>query len=90
MKYRNPGRSGLRVSEISLGSWLTLGSSVDAAGTRELVRAAWDLGIQCFVPLPKLDPLDGLDRAGTARPQGGSYDQALAVSHRQAPLAAAA
>ena len=41
-------------------------------------------------PLPHLDPLDGLDRAGTAHPQGGHYDQALAVSHRQAPLAAAA
>jgi aryl-alcohol dehydrogenase-like predicted oxidoreductase len=48
MKYRNLGRSGLQVSEVSLGSWLTLGSSVDAGGTRELVRAAWDLGINCF------------------------------------------
>ena len=48
MKYRNLGRSGLQVSEVSLGSWLTLGSSVDAAGTRDLVRAAWDLGINCF------------------------------------------
>ena len=48
MKYRNLGRSGLQVSEVSLGSWLTLGSSVDVAGTRELVRAAWDLGINCF------------------------------------------
>ena len=48
MKYRNLGRSGLVVSEISLGSWLTLGSSVDRAATRELVQAAYDLGINFF------------------------------------------
>src|SRR5512134_1690815 len=48
MKVRNLGRSGLQVSEVSLGSWLTLGSRVDAAGTRDLVRTAWDLGINCF------------------------------------------
>lgn len=48
MKYRNLGKSGLQVSEVSLGSWLTLGSSVDPAETRELVRTAWDLGINLF------------------------------------------
>jgi len=36
------------VSEISLGSWLTLGSSVDREGTRELVHRAFDLGIDTF------------------------------------------
>jgi len=36
------------VSEIGLGSWLTLGSSVDRAGTREIVQAAYDLGINFF------------------------------------------
>jgi len=48
MKYRNLGRSGLSVSEISLGSWLTLGSSVDREATREIVHAAYDLGINFF------------------------------------------
>jgi voltage-dependent potassium channel beta subunit len=48
MEYRNLGRSGLQVSEIGLGSWLTLGSSVDLGGTRELVQAAYDLGINFF------------------------------------------
>jgi len=48
MKYRNLGRSGLSVSEISLGSWLTLGSSVDRAATRDIVHAAYDLGINFF------------------------------------------
>ncbi len=36
------------MSEVALGSWLTLGSSVDAAATRELVRTAYDLGINLF------------------------------------------
>jgi len=36
------------VSELSLGSWLTLGSSVDRDATRELVHRAYDLGIDCF------------------------------------------
>ncbi len=36
------------MSEISLGSWLTLGSSVDREATRELVHRAFDLGIDCF------------------------------------------
>jgi voltage-dependent potassium channel beta subunit len=48
MKYRNLGRSGLQVSEIALGSWLTLGSSVDAGTTEEIVQRAWDLGINFF------------------------------------------
>ncbi len=48
MHYRPLGRSGLRVSEIALGSWLTLGSSVDAAATRKLVHRAYDLGVNFF------------------------------------------
>ena len=48
MEYRQLGRSGLRVSEISLGSWLTLGSSVDVDATRDLVHRAFDLGINFF------------------------------------------
>jgi aryl-alcohol dehydrogenase-like predicted oxidoreductase len=41
-------RSGLVVSEVSVGSWLTLGSSVDRAGTREIVHRAFDLGVNLF------------------------------------------
>ena len=48
MEYRTLGRSGLQVSEISLGSWLTLGSSVDRETTRELVHRAFDLGVNFF------------------------------------------
>jgi voltage-dependent potassium channel beta subunit len=48
MNYRQLGRSGLRVSEVSLGSWLTLGSSVDREDTCEIVHRAYELGINFF------------------------------------------
>ncbi len=48
MKYRALGRSGLKVSRVVLGSWLTFGSSVDRRTTVSTVRAALDRGIQTF------------------------------------------
>ena len=48
MEYRRLGRSGLQVSEIALGSWLTYGRSVDAEGATAVIHAAYDLGINYF------------------------------------------
>jgi len=48
MHYRPLGSSGLRVSEISLGSWLTYGATVDIAGAAKVVAAALELGINTF------------------------------------------
>lgn len=48
MNYRRLGRSGLKVSEISLGSWLTYGGTVDAKASRKVILAAWDRGINFF------------------------------------------
>lgn len=48
MKYRRLGRSGTRVSEVILGSWLTFGSSVDEEATAACVKAALDVGVQTF------------------------------------------
>lgn len=45
MRYRSLGHSGLRLSVVGLGSWLTYGGNVDAATARACVREAWDLGI---------------------------------------------
>ena len=44
MKYRRLGRSGLKVSEISLGSWLTYGKTVeDDIATEPFVALTnWD------------------------------------------------
>ena len=48
MKYRKLGRSGLNVSEISLGSWLTYGGSVGNDAAHECVKKAFELGINFF------------------------------------------
>jgi aryl-alcohol dehydrogenase-like predicted oxidoreductase len=48
MNHRSLGRSGLKVSELSLGSWTTLGGSVASGDSSSLVRAAFDLGINLF------------------------------------------
>jgi len=48
MNYRRLGRSGLKVSELSLGSWITYGSQLDAAAAREIMAAAFDRGVNFF------------------------------------------
>jgi len=47
MESRRLGNSGLQVSPIAIGSWLTFGEAVDSSATRELVAQAIDLGV-CF------------------------------------------
>lgn len=48
MKYRRLGRSGLKVSEVSLGSWLTYGKSVEDETATRTIRRAYELGINSF------------------------------------------
>lgn len=48
MQYRRLGRSGLKVSELSLGSWVTYGNQVDTRLARELMAAAFDAGVNFF------------------------------------------
>jgi voltage-dependent potassium channel beta subunit len=48
MEYRRLGRSGLQVSELSIGSWVTYGSQVDTRAARETLAAAFDAGINFF------------------------------------------
>lgn len=48
MEYRRLGRTGLRISEISLGSWLTFGGMVDRTAAKKVIQKAWDLGINFF------------------------------------------
>ncbi len=45
MKYRRVGRSGLKVSEISIGAWLTYGGSVEAARAERIIHTAVDRGV---------------------------------------------
>ena len=48
MNYRRLGRSGLQVSELSLGSWVTYGNQVDRGAARESLAAARDAGVNFF------------------------------------------
>ncbi len=48
MHYRRLGKSGLKISEISLGAWVTFGSQVDEENSVELIRAAYENGINFF------------------------------------------
>ncbi len=48
MQYRRMGSSGLLVSEISLGSWLTYGNGVDDGTSLRTMDRAYDLGVNFF------------------------------------------
>jgi aryl-alcohol dehydrogenase-like predicted oxidoreductase len=48
MEYRHLGRSGLKVSEIAYGNWITHGSQVEEQAAADCVHAALDEGITTF------------------------------------------
>lgn len=48
MRYRRLGRSGLQVSELSFGSWVTYGNQMDAARGAECMAAARAAGVNFF------------------------------------------
>ncbi|HET7404395.1 MAG TPA: aldo/keto reductase [Usitatibacter sp.] len=48
MNYRRLGRSGLKVSELAYGSWVTYGNQLDLDAARECMAAAWDHGVNFF------------------------------------------
>jgi voltage-dependent potassium channel beta subunit len=48
MEYRQLGRSGLRVSALSFGSWVTFGNQLDTSLARECLSAARDAGVNFF------------------------------------------
>ncbi|QDL38180.1 potassium channel beta subunit family protein [Rhodoferax sediminis] len=48
MQYRRLGRSGLQVSELSVGSWVTYHNQVNVAAAREMLAAARDAGVNFF------------------------------------------
>lgn len=48
MQYRFLGRSGLKVSELSFGSWVTFGNQLGEVRARECMAAAYDAGVNYF------------------------------------------
>lgn len=48
MEYRHLGRTGIRVSELSFGSWVTFHTQADVKAAVEMMAAAYDAGVNFF------------------------------------------
>ncbi len=48
MEYRRLGKSGLQVSELSLGSWLTFGKQIENNIAEDLMKMAYEHGVNFF------------------------------------------
>lgn len=48
MQYNYLGKSGLQLSELSLGSWLTFGNQLGIENARNCMRYAFEQGVNCF------------------------------------------
>lgn len=48
MEYRRLGKAGLKVSALSLGSWVTFGKQVDREAAKTLLKTAYDAGVNFF------------------------------------------
>jgi voltage-dependent potassium channel beta subunit len=48
LKYRRMGKSGLKLSELSLGAWVTYGGQVGESTAADCMKAAYDAGINFF------------------------------------------
>jgi voltage-dependent potassium channel beta subunit len=48
MEHRRLGSSGLQVSALSFGSWVTFGTQLDTGLAKECIGAAWDAGCNFF------------------------------------------
>ena len=48
MEYRRLGKAGLKISELSFGSWITFGNQLDVNNVKKCMRAAYDRGVNFF------------------------------------------
>jgi voltage-dependent potassium channel beta subunit len=48
MHYRRLGRSGLKVSELSLGAWVTFGAQIEESTASDLIHIAYENGVNFF------------------------------------------
>ncbi|HUH96161.1 MAG TPA: aldo/keto reductase [Anaerolineales bacterium] len=48
MEYRHLGRAGIRVGELSFGSWVTFSNQVDVKAAMECMSAAYEAGVNFF------------------------------------------
>ncbi len=83
MEYRHLGQSGLKVSELTYGNWITHGSQVEEDAARSFVAVALDEGITSFDTakqgtLTLDDALGGSEREGP----GAQYSRMLSVTRQ--------
>ncbi len=79
MKYRNLGKSGLKVSEISLGSWLTYGTAVEQETANACIARAFELGINFFDTSNAYNNGEGERALGSALKQFKRSDYVLST-----------
>lgn len=48
MEYRRMGKTGLKLSAISLGAWVTFGDQIDDATASDILHTAYDCGVNFF------------------------------------------
>jgi len=48
VKYRSLGRSGVQVSELSFGAWVTFGKQADVDLAADLLKIAYDAGVNYY------------------------------------------
>ena len=70
MQYNRLGRSGLKVSELSYGSWVTFGKQLDVAGARACMRAAFEAGVNLGWPCTATSLNTSTERAFRTLPFG--------------------
>lgn len=70
MEYRKLGRSGMYVSEIAYGNWLTHGSQIEEISATQCVHAALDVGITTFDTADAYAETRADSALGTARAIG--------------------
>ncbi len=63
MEYRRLGGSGLKVSALSFGAWVTFGEQVGDDVARDLMRSAREAGVN-FFDNAETDPEAGLEAVG--------------------------
>ena len=69
MEYRNLGRSGLKVSALSFGSWVTFNTQLDTGLASECLSAARDAGVNFF------DNAEGYAAGESERIMGQAFAQ---------------
>ena len=66
MEYRKLGSAGIKVSVLSLGSWVTYGPQVDVDASAEMIKLAYDNGINFF------DNAEGYAKGGSEKIMGAA------------------